>query len=35
MRAALCAIVLLVAACSKKSEDKCQRVIDKSMTVLG
>jgi hypothetical protein len=26
---------VLLAACSKKSGDKCQRVIEKSMTVLG
>lgn len=36
MRAALLCLVILVAACSKKSEgDKCKRVIDKSMKVLS
>lgn len=35
MRAALLSILLVAGACSKKSDDKCQRVIAKSFAVLG
>ena len=35
MKRILLLSLLLLAACSKKSGDKCQRVIDKSMKVLG
>lgn len=35
MRAAVLSILVIAGACSKKSEDKCQRVIEKSIKVLG
>ena len=35
MRVALLCLRLVATACSKKSGDKCSRVIDKSMKVLG
>lgn len=35
MRVALLCLLLVATACSKKSGDKCSRVIDKSMKVLG